>query len=176
MDSQETQSRKIIMKCSEEFLTFDKKTYPSILQNYIQKWEWEKIAIEATRIIGTAYHSRKMQENINVPKFFDILFWCMLLLSFISFVFIIVYAKTKSENEALFYIGLVLISIACAVIIILMFYNYFRTLPEEKNIFYFISEGMKEYIKELNEKYENTAIFDYNAEKLQIECILKNVK
>ena len=34
-----TSVKKVSMKCNKEFLTFDKKTYPIALHDYIQKWE-----------------------------------------------------------------------------------------------------------------------------------------
>lgn len=165
-------SKTIIMACDKTFLTFDKKTYPKALSGTITKEEWETIAVEATRVIGSAYHQRKQQENITVPKFMDVIFWIMLLFSFVAFVFLIIYTKTESENEALFYVALILIILACGVVVALMFYNYFRKLPKEQSLTYYINQGMKEYIDGLNKKYIKTAKFNYNEEKKQIECIL----
>lgn len=165
----------IYMKLSEEFLTFDKQSYgmnESKLKGVISESEWQNIAVEATRVIGTAYHQRKQQENISIPKFMDVIFWVMLLFSFVAFVFLIIYTKTESENEALFYIALILIILACGVVVVLMFYNYFRKLPKEEPLDYYIIEGMKQYTKELNQKYLRTAVFNYNPQRKQLECIL----
>ena len=43
----DSSKNKAVMKCNQEFLTFDKKNYPLILRDIIQKWEWENIAVEA---------------------------------------------------------------------------------------------------------------------------------
>ncbi len=163
------------MKLSQEFLTFDKQSYganESKLKGIISEQEWQNIAVEATRVIGSAYHQRKQQETITIPKFMDVIFWVMLLFSFVAFVFLIIYTKTESENEALFYVALILIILACGVVVVLMFYNYFRKLPEEQSLDYYINEGMREYIKELNQKYIKTAVFSYEEQKKQIQCTL----
>ncbi len=70
--------------------------------------------------------------------------------------------------------ALALVLILCGVIIILMIYNYFRDLKNEKTIDKFIIEGMKEYINALNEIYTNIVSFKYHHNKLEIELTLLN--
>ena len=55
-----------------------------------------------------------------------------------------------------------------------MFYNYSRELSEEKTIDNFIIEGMNEFLEEVNKKYENQLIFEYNHDKLEIGCTIKD--
>ena len=62
-----------IIKLNKKFFTFDKKSYPEILKNKISKQEWEEIAVEATRIIGTAYGLKKEQENVFLPKWINLI-------------------------------------------------------------------------------------------------------
>ena len=100
--------------------------------------------------------------------FLDNFFFCL-----IVFIFLIIYTKKEKAVEIIIYIALVLILVSCAIIIGLMFYNYSRELKEEKKIDDFIVEGMKEYINELNNKYSKIATFNYNHDKLEIECLLK---
>ena len=70
-----TSVKKVSMKCNKEFLTFDKKTYPIALHDYIQKWEWETIAEEGNLVIGNAFHLRKLEENVQIPKYMNVIFW-----------------------------------------------------------------------------------------------------
>ena len=163
---------KIIIKCNQEFLTFDKKAYPSILENYIPRNEWEAIAEDGNNVIGTAYNLRKLEEYVKIPEYMNIIYAIIVIFSFIDFIFLIIYTKEESAHEIIIYIGLVLIVVSCAIIIGLMFYNYSRELKEEKKIDDFIIEGMNEYINELNERYSKVATFKYNHEKLEIECSL----
>ena len=168
-------SKKIIMKCNPEFLTFDKKNYyPSILVDYIPRNEWEAIAEDGNLVIGNAYNLRKLEEKVKIPKNMNVIFWIIFCFSLFDFLFLIIYSKNEEALEIFIYSGMALILIACAIGIGLMFYNYTRELKEEKKIDEFIIEGMTEYMTELNNKYENIASFKYNHERLEIECLLKN--
>ena len=73
----DSSKNKAVMKCNQEFLTFDKKNYPLILRDIIQKWEWENIAVEANLVIGNAYHLRKLEENVEIPKYMNVIFWIL---------------------------------------------------------------------------------------------------
>ena len=78
----DSSKNKAVMKCNQEFLTFDKKNYPLILRDIIQKWEWENIAVEANLVIGEAYHLRKLEENVEIPKYMNIIFWIIFFFQF----------------------------------------------------------------------------------------------
>ncbi len=165
---------KIIMKCNQEFLTFDKKNYPSVLEDYLSRNEWETIAEEANLVIGNAYHLRKMEESVQIPKYMNIIFWTIFCFCLIDFIFLIIYTKKESANEIIIYFAIALILASCGIIIGLMFYNYSRELTEEKTIDNFIIEGMNEFLGEVNKKYENQLNFEYNHDKLEIECTIKD--
>ena len=174
ISNQNKSNKKVIMKCNQEFLTFDKKNYPSIIKDYLSRNEWETIAEEANLVIGNAYNLRKKEETIQIPKYMNIIFWIIFYFSLADFIFLIIYTKEEEAYEIIIYSALAFILISCGIIIGLMFYNYSRELKGEKKIDDFIIEGMNEYTTELNVKYNNIATFTYNHEKLQIECILKN--
>ena len=165
---------RIIMKCNREYLSFEKKNYDPKLEDYIPKWEWDIIAEEANCVIGNAYHLRKMEENVNIPKYMNLIFWIIFYFSIFDFLFLIIYTKQEKFNEIVIYMALALVLILCGVIIILMIYNYFRDLKNEKTIDKFIIEGMKEYINALNEIYTNIVSFKYHHNKLEIELTLLN--
>ena len=165
---------KVTMKCNKEYISFDKKKYNPILEDYIPKWEWDIIAEEANSVIGKAYHLRKMEENVKIPGFMNLIFRIIFYFSLVDFIFLIIYTKNANFNEIVIYIALSLILVSCIIIIVLMIYNYNRGLKDEKTIDEFILEGMKEYIDTLNEIYLNIASFKYNHQKLEIECTLIN--
>ena len=165
---------KVIMKCSKEFISFDKKNYNPILKDYIPKNEWEIIAEEANNVIGKAYYLRKLQENIKIPEFMSLIFRIIFFFFLSDFIFLIIYTKNANFNEIVIYFALSFILIACIIIIILMIYNYIRKLDEEKTIDDFIVEGMKKFINSLNEIYANIVSFKYNHIELEIECTLIN--
>ena len=165
---------RIIMKCNREYLSFEKKNYDPKLEDYIPKWEWDIIAEEANCVIGNAYHLRKMEENVNIPKYMNLIFWIIFYFSIFDFLFLIIFTKQEKFDEIVIYMALALVLILCGVIIILMIYNYFRDLKNEKTIDKFIIEGMKEYINALNEIYTNIVSFKYHHNKLEIELTLLN--
>ena len=167
-------SKKIIMKCNRELLSFEKKNYNSILEDYIPKWEWEIIVEEANCVIGNAYHLRKKEENVEIPKYMNLVFRIIFYFSLVDLVFLIIYTNNKNFSEIVIYTALALVIIAVTIIIGLMIYNYFRALKEEKTIDEFMIDGMKEYIDALNEIYINIVSFKYNHNKLEIECKLLN--
>ena len=169
--------KKIIMKCNKEFLTFDIKNYPSILQNYIPRNEWEAIAENGNNVIGVAYNLRKLEEYIKIPEYMNIVYRIIVFFSLVDFIFLIIYTTKEKVHEVIIYIALALMVVSCSIIIGFMFYNYSRELKEEKKLDEFIIEGMNEYINELNEKYSKVATFQYNHDNLDIECILayKNI-
>ena len=165
-----------VMKCNPEFLTFDKKNYPSILTDYIPKKEWQTIAEEGNLVIGNAYQLRKKQDKIEIPKCMNIIFWILFFFTLFDFIFLIIYTNKKKPNEIVIYSALALILVSCGIIIGFMFYNYFRELNEEKKIDAFIIEGMDNYIDSLNKKYSKIGTFKYNHDKLEIEFLLYNQK
>ena len=67
--------KKVIIKCNKENLTFEKKYYNTILEDYIPKWEWDIIIEEANCVIGNAYHSRKQEEKVEIPRYMNLTFW-----------------------------------------------------------------------------------------------------
>ena len=81
--------KKIIMKCNREYLSFEKKNYNPILEDYIPKWEWDIIAEEANCIFGNAYHLRKKEENVEIPKYMNMIFWILFYFSLFAFIFLI---------------------------------------------------------------------------------------
>ena len=167
-------NKRIIMKCHKEFLTFDKRNYPSILEEYISKNEWEAIADEANLVVGNAYHLRKMEETIKIPKHMNVIFLVSFFFCLFDSIFLIIYTKKEDAHDIIIYTALSLIIVSCGIIIGFMFYNYSRVLKEEKTIDSFIIEGMNQFLDELNKKYENIVIFNYNHDKFEIEFILNN--
>jgi hypothetical protein len=170
----DSSKNKAVMKCNQEFLTFDKKNYPLILRDIIQKWEWENIAVEANLVIGNAYHLRKLEENVEIPKYMNVIFWILFFFTLIDLIFLIPCTQYEGAIDIIIYSFLGLTLISSGIIIGFMFYNYSRELQDEKKIDTFIIEGMDTYMSKLNKKYLNIATFKYNHDKLEIECILKN--
>ena len=166
--------KKVIIKCNKENLTFEKKYYNTILEDYIPKWEWDIIIEEANCVIGNAYHSRKQEEKVEIPRYMNLTFWIIFYFSLIDFIFLIIYTSHENFNEIIIFTALALIAISCGIIIVLMIYNYIRKLNEEKTIDEFIIEGMKQYIGALNEIYTHIASFKYDHNNLEIECVLLN--
>jgi len=166
--------KKVIIKCNREYLSFEKKNYNPFLEDYIPKWEWDIIVEEANCVIGNAYHLRKQEENVKIPKYMDLIYWIIFYFSLVDFIFLIIYTNNQNFSQIVVYSAFGLIILSCLIIICLMIYNYVRKLKEEKTIDEFIIDGMKEYIDSLNEIYMNIVSFKYNHNKLEIECKLLN--
>ena len=167
-------NKRIIMECNKEFLTFNKKNYPSILEDYISKNEWETIANEANLVIGNAYHLKKMEETVRIPKHMNVIFFLSFFFCLFDSIFLIIYTKKEDAHDIIIYTALSLILVSCGIIIGFMFYNYSRGLKEEKTIDSFIIEGMNQLLAIFNKRYKNIVIFNYNHDKMEIEFILNN--
>ena len=82
------------MKCNKEYISFEKKNYIPILEDYISKYEWEIIAEEANIVIGKGYHLRKSEEHVKIPRFMNIIFRIIFYFSLANFIFLsIIYTK-----------------------------------------------------------------------------------
>ena len=86
---------KVTMKCNKEYISFDKKKYNPILEDYIPKWEWDIIAEEANSVIGKAYHLRKMEENVKIPGFMNLIYRIIFYFSLVDFIFLIILQKMQ---------------------------------------------------------------------------------
>ena len=161
-----------IIKLNKKFFTFDKKSYPEILKNKISKQEWEEIAVEATRIIGTAYGLKKDQENVFVPKWMNFITNLSLILIIVSNLLLLIYGKEKTNNIIIYIIAVFVIILVIFINVLLIIYNNNIELKKEENLVYFIKKGFVEYLKDLNERYKNKANFKYNEKKAQLECEL----
>lgn len=161
-----------IIKLNKKFFTFDKKSYPEILKNKISKQEWEEIAVEATRIIGTAYGLKKDQENVFVPKWMNFITNLSLILIIVSNLLLLIYGKEKTNNIIIYIIAVIIIILVIFVNVLLIYYNGMRELEKEENLAYFINKEFVVYLKDLNKRYKNKAIFKYNDKKTQLECEL----
>ena len=161
-----------IMKLNKKFFTFDKKTYPKILMNKISKEEWEEIAVEATRIIGTAYGLKKEQENVFLPKWINLITNLSFIFIIVSNLLLLLYGKNKTKNLIIYIVAIIIIIFVILVNVLLIIYNNNIELKKEENLVYFIKKGFVEYLKDLNERYKNKANFKYNEKKAQLECEL----
>ena len=161
-----------IIKLNKKFFTFDKKSYPEILKNKISKQEWEEIAVEATRIIGTAYGLKKDQENVFVPKWMNFITNLSLILIIVSNLLLLIYGKEKTNNIIIYIIAVFVIILVIFINVLLIYYNGKRELEKEENLAYFINKEFVVYLKDLNKRYKNKAFFKYNDIKTQLECEL----
>jgi len=161
-----------IMKLNKKFFTFDKKTYPDILMNKISKEEWEEIAVEATRIIGTAYGLKKEQENVYTPKWVNVITNLSFIMIIVSNLLLLLYGKNKTKNIIIYIVAIIIIIFVILVNVLLIIYNANIELKKEENLAYFIKKEFVEYLKDLNERYKNKATFKYNDKKTQLECEL----
>lgn len=161
-----------IMKLNKKFFTFDKKTYPEILMNKISKEEWEEIAVEATRIIGTAYGLKKEQENVFIPKWINLITNLSFIFIIVSNLLLLLYGKNKTKNIIIYIVAIIIIIFVILVNVLLIIYNNNIELKKEENLVYFIKKEFVEYLKDLNERYKNKANFKYNEKKAQLECEL----
>ncbi len=106
-------NKRIIMECNKEFLTFNKKNYPSILEDYISKNEWETIANEANLVIGNAYHLKKMEETVRIPQHMNVIFFLSFFFCLFDSIFLIIYTKKEDAHDIMFYIAVSLVLFSC---------------------------------------------------------------
>ena len=173
-ESQPLNDLKVSMKCSEKFFTFDKKTYPPILREYIPKKDWEQIALEATRVIGTAWIKKKNHEKVHIPKWMYITSFITMILLVFYFVTLYIFGNSSKDNTFLLTLSMAAIIVGLILSFCLAIYNFVRQLGPSYSFKHFYMKEFIEYIKELNERYKNKATFVFNSDKMQLECTLLN--
>ena len=164
---------KVSMKCREKFYTFEKKTYPSVLAEYnITKKEWEQIALEATRVIGTAWINKKHSEKITIPPWMNFSSLITLGILLIYFVTLYIYGSSDERINYLLTFSLVCIVFALVTSIGLAIYNFVRELSTFYPFKDYIVKEFKGYLTELNQRYQNKASFAFNVDTMELECTL----
>lgn len=169
---------KIIMKCSPKFLTFDIKTYPHILNQYIPKHEWQQIGRDATKLVGDSYILRKQQEIIVVPGYLKITNYILNIVILICAILILIRLLFSNNSLVYFQIAMGLIALSVVTIIVTMVINYIRKFPEEKKLGFFIRQKMNAFCDELNQRYEHKKYltFYFNDMQLFLECVIDKRK
>ena len=170
--NRKAEGKRAEMKLSLKFFTFDKQSYPQVLQGKISKQQWEQIAVEATRAIGTGWSMKKNAESIQLPKKMRIASYATIILLIIFFVLQFIHGSTKKDTKYLLIISMIAAIVALVLSFVLVIYNFVRTLPEEKSLNYYFEREMKKYLDGLNSRYRGKAIFRFNIDERQIECDL----
>lgn len=166
-------SVKVKMKCSKKFYTFEKNTYPNVLAEYnISKQEWEQIALEATRVIGTAWINKKQSEKIVIPSWMNISSLITFVILLIYFITLYIYGSSDNRLNYLLTFSLVCIVFALVTSIGLAIYNFVRELSPFYPFKDYIVKEFKGYLQELNLRYQNKAYFDFNVGNMELECTL----
>ena len=173
-ESQPLNDLKVSMKCSEKFFTFDKKTYPPILREYIPKKDWEQIALEATRVIGTAWLKKKNHEKVQIPKWMYMTSIITIILLLFYFITLYIFGNSSNENTFLLTISMAAIIAGLILSFCLAIYNFVRQLGPSYSFKHFYVKEFVGYLKDLNARYKNKATFVFNSEKMQLECTLLN--
>ena len=127
-ESQPLNVLKVYMKCSEKFFTFDKKTYPPILREYIPKKDWEQIALEATRVIGTAWLKKKNHEKVQIPKWMYMTSIITIILLLFYFITLYIFGNSSNENTFLLTISMTAIIAGLILSFCLAIYNFLTVI------------------------------------------------
>lgn len=163
---------KVIMACNPNFYTFDKQTYPPVLQDYISKYEWSEIALEATRVIGNAWSEKKKSDIVSMPPKMIVASYVTVFLLIFFFITLYIYGSSKEDSTYLLVLSLISIIIALLMNFILAIYNYVRKLGPIYSLGHFINIRFNSYLKALNKRYERKLYFKFNQNPIYLECVL----
>jgi len=170
---------KIIIPCVEDFYTFEKSTYKEeILKDFIDFNEYNDIISKASRVMGKCACKKKQNDNVKIPNFIYVLCLISIILVFI-YLIALYKAVTSSNGENLIVGSIICVSLAVSITFSIAIYNFCRNIGKFKTLDDLIKEDLGEYLKSVNEKYENNLKFKYDERKRWIECIVfkpKNLK
>lgn len=163
---------KVTMACNPKFYTFDKHTYPPVLKDYISKYDWSEIALEATRVIGNAWSEKKKNDIVSMPRKMIIASYVTVFLLIFFFITLYIYGSSKENSTYLLVLSLISIIIALLMSFILAIYNYVRKLGPMYSLSHFINIGFNTFIKSLNKRHEGRLYFKFIQHPISLECVL----
>ena len=144
---------------SEEIFYFDHDVYDeSILGPFIPKENFNYILTECEKIVCKS-HVKKEKFDKQELKTWIYVFGGIILIIFLIFLIILYYSPRYKEGKNLYLISIGFALFGIFIIVILLFYNIFKSKRVGKDIDDFVSEDLKIYLTTIQKEISNEVVF-----------------
>jgi hypothetical protein len=153
---------------SDEIFYFDHDVYDeSILGPFIPKENFNYILTECEKIVCKS-HVKKEKFDKQELKTWIYVFGGIILIIFLIFLIILYYSPRYKEGKNLYLISIGFALFGIFIIVILLFYNIFKSKNVGKEIDDFVSEDLIKYLSTIQKELSNEIIFSYDKKKKMI--------
>ena len=153
---------------SDEIFYFDHDVYDeSILGPFIPKENFNYILTECEKIVCRS-HVKKEKFDKQELKTWIYVFGGIILIIFLIFLIILYYSPRYKEGKNLYLISIGFALFGIFIIVILLFYNIFKSKNVGKEIDDFVSEDLIKYLSTIQKELSNEIIFSYDKKKKMI--------
>ena len=153
---------------SDEIFYFDHDVYDeSILGPFIPKENFNYILTECEKIVCKS-HVKKEKFDKQELKTWRYVFGGIILIIFLIFLIILYYSPRYKEGKNLYLISIGFALFGIFIIVILLFYNIFKSKNVGKEIDDFVSEDLIKYLSTIQKELSNEIIFSYDKKKKMI--------
>ena len=153
---------------SDEIFYFDHDVYDeSILGPFIPKENFNYILTECEKIVCKS-HVKKEKFDKQELKTWIYVFGGIILILFLIFLIILYYSPRYKEGKNLYLISIGFALFGIFIIVILLFYNIFKSKNVGKEIDDFVSEDLIKYLSTIQKELSNEIIFSYDKKKKMI--------
>jgi hypothetical protein len=161
--------KKYTLTIPSENYHFSKKSYNPILNNYINKEDFEQMLFNIHKTITSTMIARKKEENTHIPM-------KIVLLGLISIILTILFIINACVNSEGIVISVILLSLIVTILFGLSFYVYFSPLKQFVTLNDLITIDIRKIIDKVNIKYRSRLIFEYNSidKNIRINIVDKN--
>lgn len=164
---------KITIACNEKSYTFDKKAYKyEFLSEYISQNDWNNILSEASKVMGSSWSKKRVNDQIKLPKLIIGLACLSVLLTVVYMVTLYLAGNTDDDNESAYLMAIAIVSISSGSVLALglAIYNFTRKVRKFKTLDDIMQNDIDNYLFEINAKYKNKLEFIYIPTTKWIEC------
>jgi hypothetical protein len=160
----------IIITSNENNYSFNKKSYiDKFLAHLISKDEWDKILLDAGKVMSASWGKKKVKDQIKLPK--SIVLLGLLCVVLIIIYMITLYLSTSAEDgTALLGIAIICICASSIIAMILAVYNFSRKLERFKSLEEIISEDMLVFLDKINNEYKGKLNFSLIEDSKSLKC------
>ena len=153
---------------SDEIFYFDHNVYDeSILGSLIPKENFNYILTECEKVICKS-HVKKENFDKQELRTWIYVFGGIILIVFLIFLIILYYSPRYKEGKNLYLISIGFALFGILIIIILLFYNIFKSKRVGKDIDDFVSEDLKIYLTTIQKEISNEVVFSYDKKNKMI--------
>jgi len=171
INNNKSSAQKIIIISNEFSNLYDKKSYISkYLKGIISREDWNKIILDANKIVGFSWTKKKDLEIIELPKFLSVLALISIILTFIYMITLYLAGTSEGDQTILITASIIAITVSCILAVVLYTFNFRRKMKKFLSMEEIMKTEMENFITGVNYKYKGKLEFCYNPSDTKIIC------